>query len=86
MQGLQTLAEALQLIKRTSGCWCEAELWRLKGELQQQQFHVQGSKFQEEDNQQAKGKNQKLLPSVPCPLIPKKDQQGAKALSKTLSD
>jgi predicted ATPase len=43
-QGLQKLDEALQLIERTGGRWCAAELWRLKGELTLQKFQVSSFK------------------------------------------
>jgi len=39
-EGLRTLAEALALIDKTEERWCEAELWRLKGELTLQKFQV----------------------------------------------
>jgi predicted ATPase len=46
-KGLVTLAEALDFVQRTDERFWEAELHRLKGELTlQQQFKVQGSKFQ----------------------------------------
>src|SRR5262249_33782799 len=47
-EGLQTLAEALELTEETGERVYEAELYRLKGTLTLQKFQVQGSKFQVE--------------------------------------
>lgn len=50
-QGLATLLEAFALTDRTGERWCEAELYRLKGELTLQKFNVQGSAFQAPNTQ-----------------------------------
>jgi predicted ATPase/class 3 adenylate cyclase len=55
-EGLMILAEALALVDKTGECWCEAELYRLKGRLTLQKFQVPGSKFQ--------------VPPSPQPLTP----------------
>jgi predicted ATPase len=44
-EGLNTLAEALDLVNKTGERMYEAELYRLKGELTLQKFQVSGSKF-----------------------------------------
>jgi predicted ATPase len=44
-EGLNLLDEATALMCKTGQRNCEAELYRLKGELTLQQFNVQGSKF-----------------------------------------
>jgi predicted ATPase len=45
-EGLSVLAEALTIVDKTGERWCEAELYRLRGELTlQQQFKVQSSEF-----------------------------------------
>jgi predicted ATPase len=44
-EGLNVLAEALDLVQKTGACTWEAELYRLKGELTLQQFKVQSSRF-----------------------------------------
>jgi predicted ATPase len=49
-EGLNVLAEALATVEKTGERWCEAELYRLKGQLTLQQFQVSGSKFQVEDS------------------------------------
>jgi predicted ATPase len=51
-EGLTVLAEALAVVDKSGECWCEAELYRLKGEL----LLARKSK-----NQRANGKNQKSL-------------------------
>ena len=43
-EGLSVLAEALEAINTTGEYLCEAEVYRLKGELTLEQFKVQGSK------------------------------------------
>src|SRR5262249_48694687 len=45
-EGLTALAEALEVVDNTGERWCEAELYRLKGQLTLQKFQVPGSKFQ----------------------------------------
>ncbi len=45
-EGLSVLAEALATVEKTGERWCEAELYRLKGQLTLQKFQVSGSKFQ----------------------------------------
>jgi predicted ATPase len=52
-EGLTVLAEALAQVEKTGECWCEAELYRLKGELTLQQFKVQGSKFKVEESSES---------------------------------
>jgi predicted ATPase len=50
-EGLRVLAKALAMVDSTGERVCEAELYRLKGELTlQQQFKVQGSQFKVEDS------------------------------------
>jgi predicted ATPase len=45
-EGCTTLTEALAIMNKTGERWCEAELYRLRGELTlQQQFKVQSSEF-----------------------------------------
>jgi predicted ATPase len=44
-EGLTLLAEALDMVSKTGERFCEAELYRLKGELTLQQFKVKGSTF-----------------------------------------
>jgi len=48
-EGLRALADALAVVDKTEERWCEAELYRLKGQLTLQQFQVPGSKFQVAD-------------------------------------
>jgi predicted ATPase/class 3 adenylate cyclase len=50
--GLIALAEALATVDRTGERQCEAELYRLKGQLTLQQFQVSGFKFQVPPNSQ----------------------------------
>jgi predicted ATPase len=67
-EGLRMLAEALALVEKTGERYCEAELYRVKGELLLQ-ASVQGPASQEE-NQKAKGKRQKsktIEPQSPTP-------------------
>jgi predicted ATPase len=45
-EGLRALAEALELVHMNGERFCEAELYRLKGQLTLQRFQVSGSKFQ----------------------------------------
>jgi len=45
-EGLPLLAEALAAVDKTGERWCEAELYRLKGQLTLQKFQVSGSTFQ----------------------------------------
>jgi predicted ATPase len=45
-EGLNALTEALDFVEKTGARVCEAEIYRLKGELTLQQFKDQGSKFQ----------------------------------------
>ena len=45
-EGLSLLAETLEMAHRTGERCHEAELYRLKGQLTLQQFHVSGSTFQ----------------------------------------
>ncbi len=49
-EGLSTVAEALAAVDKTGERFYEAELYRLKGELTLQQFHVSGSKFQVQES------------------------------------
>ena len=42
-RGLTTLAEALTVVSKNGEGFCEAELYRLKGELTLQQLKVQSS-------------------------------------------
>jgi predicted ATPase len=63
-EGLAVLAEAFTLVNKNGERWWEAELYRLKGTLTLQQFHVSSSRFQVSANQKAKGKGQRKL-SVP---------------------
>jgi len=49
-EGLTVLTEALAVVDKTGERWREAELYRLKGELTLQKFHVSGSKFQVADS------------------------------------
>jgi predicted ATPase len=51
--GLPLLAEARAAVDKTGERWCEAELYRLKGELTLQQFKVQGSKFKVEERSES---------------------------------
>ena len=51
-EGLAAVAEALDWAQRTGGCYYEAELYRLKGELTLQQVQVSSSKFQVPPNTQ----------------------------------
>jgi predicted ATPase len=44
-EGLNALTEALDFVEKTGARVCEAEIYRLKGELTLQQFNVQGSPF-----------------------------------------
>jgi predicted ATPase len=44
-EGLAVLEEALALVHRTGGRYCEAELYRLKGQLTLKQFGVRSSEF-----------------------------------------
>jgi hypothetical protein len=32
-EGLEVLAEALEIVRETGECWWESEIYRLKGEL-----------------------------------------------------
>jgi hypothetical protein len=43
--GLSTLVEALEVVNKNGERWCEAELYRLKGQLTLQKFQVSRSKF-----------------------------------------
>jgi predicted ATPase len=43
------VAEALAVVNKTEERWCEAELYRLKGELTLQRVHVSSAKFQGTD-------------------------------------
>jgi predicted ATPase len=52
-EGLSAVAEALAFVDKTGMRFCEAELYRLKGELTLQQFNVQGSTFNVGDPQSA---------------------------------
>ncbi len=45
-EGLSVVAEALAAVDKTGERFCEAELYRLKGQLTLQKFQVPGSKFQ----------------------------------------
>jgi predicted ATPase len=45
-EGLETLAEALEIVQKTEERWWEAELYRLKGELTLQQWKVESQKSQ----------------------------------------
>jgi predicted ATPase len=45
-EGLQVLDEATAVMRKTEERQCEAELYRLKGQLTLQKFQVPGSKFQ----------------------------------------
>ena len=45
-EGLSVLAEALSVAHKTGERWCEAEVYRLKGQLTLQKFHVSGRTFQ----------------------------------------
>jgi class 3 adenylate cyclase/predicted ATPase len=49
-EGLNVLAEALELVQKTEERRFEAELYRLKGELTLQKFQVQGLKFQVQES------------------------------------
>ena len=51
--GLQVLSEALDVVDEREERTYEAELHRLKGELTQQQFKVQGSKFNVQEEAEA---------------------------------
>jgi len=63
-EGLTTVAEALSIVNKNDERWCEAELYRLRGELTLQQ-----------ENQKSKGKSQKAkIETDPRPLTP--DPQG----------
>ncbi len=48
-EGLAVLTEALDAADKSGERFCEAELYRLKGELTLQKFQVSGSKFQVPD-------------------------------------
>jgi class 3 adenylate cyclase/tetratricopeptide (TPR) repeat protein len=48
-EGLATIAEALRLVEKNDERFYEAEVYRIKGELTLQKFHVPGSKFQVEN-------------------------------------
>jgi predicted ATPase/class 3 adenylate cyclase len=48
-EGLAALTEALEMVAASGDCEYEADLYRLKGELTLQQFHVPGSTFQVEN-------------------------------------
>jgi len=52
-EGLSVLAEALAVVDKTGERSYEAELYRLKGELTLQQFKVQGSKSEVEEEAEA---------------------------------
>ena len=49
-EGLTVLTEALTVMNKTGERWCEAELYRLKGQLTLQKFQVSGSKFQVQES------------------------------------
>ena len=71
-EGLAVLAEALATVERTGERWCEAELYRLKGELVLQSG-VRGPES-EEKNQESKGKSQKSKTEISLQsLTPKSD-------------
>ena len=71
-EGLSLLTEALAAVERTDERWCEAELYRLKGELTLQ-----------ETNQKAKGKRQKQLSVVSSQLsVPNAQNPTSKAHSE----
>jgi predicted ATPase len=53
-EGLSVLVEALALVDKTGERFYEAELYRLKGQLTLQQFHVPSSRFQVQENQKSK--------------------------------
>jgi predicted ATPase len=48
-EGLSVVAEALAFVDKTGMRFCEAELYRLKGELTLQQFNVQGPQSKVQD-------------------------------------
>ncbi len=52
-EGLAAVAEALDWAHDNGGCYYDAELYRLKGELMLQQFNVQRSMFNVENPQSA---------------------------------
>jgi hypothetical protein len=58
-QGVTTVTHALEIAAKSRNVFCEAELYRLKGELTLQQA-----------NQKAKGKSQKAKVTEPRPLPP----------------
>src|SRR4029453_13349974 len=45
-EGLSGLAEGLSVAHKTGERWCEAEVYRLKGQLTLQKFHASGDAFQ----------------------------------------
>jgi predicted ATPase len=49
-EGLNALAETLELVNKTGERCDEAELYRIKGELTLQKFQVSGSKFQVQES------------------------------------
>jgi len=59
-EGLGVLAEMQAAVNKTSECFYEAELYRLKGELTLQQFKVQGSKFKIEDSPESRVQSSEL--------------------------
>jgi len=52
-EGLNALAEALDVVRKTGERHYKAELYRLKGQLTLQKFQVSGSKFQVENSSES---------------------------------
>jgi hypothetical protein len=52
-EGLALVTEVLDTVRQNKECVCEAELYRLKGELTLQQFKVQGSTFKVENSSES---------------------------------
>jgi predicted ATPase len=71
-EGLRVLAEALAVVDRTGERWCEAELYRLKGELTlQSKTGLKQVPGQSKTSQKAKGKGQKAkIETSPQHLAP----------------
>jgi DNA-binding winged helix-turn-helix (wHTH) protein/tetratricopeptide (TPR) repeat protein len=69
-EGLSVLARALTLVDKIGEHNCEAEMYRLKGQLTLQKFQLSGPKFQLSAKQKAKDKKQKAKASSTQYLTP----------------
>ena len=72
-EGLPILAEALAVTNKTEERWCEAELYRLKGEL-----------LFTRENQKSKGKNQKSIITDPRSLNPDPKSEAEECFLKAI--